>query len=159
MTKLLIIPCGEGIEKTREYKSEELGHSSAIYLHGKLERMARYDIVDVLVQNLEETGLGRKSPVTDFIGDEYEVHKDKCGNAIYWTTPYIENAVLDVTVDGVDEPCVGIFWVNKFCPGRKVECDGETYLTGWWQCGLVCLKSDKEAIEHALKKQKEGGYC
>ena len=49
MTNLFIIPCGDGIKKTREYRDEELGYSSGIYLHGKLEEMARFDLVDVIL--------------------------------------------------------------------------------------------------------------
>jgi len=155
MKKLYIVPEGTGI-KTKAHKENEFGYSGRVYLHGKLEEMAGYDICQITIKSLQETGLGKEEAVVSGDKYDYRISRDKNGAVLRWWTPYIPNAEIEVEVEGITEPCVGIFWLDPCWSGTEIEIDGKKELAFWSQCGRICLKSDTEAIRTAREQQKRG---
>lgn len=155
MENLYIVPEGSGI-KTKKHDSSEFGYSGRVYLHGRLEDMAGYDICNITIKSLKESGLGKEMPVVSGDKDDYCISRDKNGAVVRWWTPYIPEAEIEVKVEGVNEPCVGIFWLDRSWAGTEIEIDGKKELAFWSQCGRICLRSDYEAIRTAREQQKRG---
>lgn len=116
------------------------------YLHGDLEDKISYD--QGVAYNYVELGLYKETPDWSMIrGNEVtELHSNELRKRMYF------NGIIDVEVFGINEPCVGYFWtVDK---SDITNLDGKKY-PHWEQRGLVCLKSDKQGCEYALKKYNE----
>lgn len=126
-----------------EINNDETDNSPWWYLHGDLEEKIGYD--KGIAINCREIGISfptinwrglRGSEVIEIDESRPEI------NVMHFT------GVINVEIDGLDEPCVGFFWVTN---ERIVQYKDKLYPM-WEQRGLVCLKSDKEAIEYAQEK-------
>ena len=62
------------------------------------------------------------------------------------------NGEFEVEVDGINEECIGIFWTTR---ERLVKTDKGIKFKVWDQRGLVCMKTDTEAIERARRKRSQ----
>lgn len=113
-------------EKIESIPMEERDNAYSWYLHGKLEERVGYD--KAIITNCKTLGISKPSNASDGI----------TLNKLYF------NGVADCEVEGIDEPCVGYFWVVN-------EYDDKN----WRQKGLVCLKSDKEGCHYAEEKMSE----
>ena len=126
-----------------------LDHSSGWYLHGKLEDLCHYDLATIynmsdFPENIKTT-LRYKTMIND---------KTTVEELNYFGKSYLQG-VYPVEVYGVQEECVGYFWITdereckaSVIPGNSGDPRG---FINWMQRGLVCLKSDKEATEYAEK--------
>jgi hypothetical protein len=59
---------------------------------------------------------------------------------------------FEVEVKGIKEECIGIFWVAH---ERIVKTDKGISFKVWDQRGLVCMKTDAEAVERARRKRAQ----
>lgn len=114
------------------------------YLHGKLEDILGYDKASVI--NAKEC--------PEYIRMIHGIDS-LSGNKAIIPELYI-NDIIECEVVGVEEPCIGYFWTtNEWATTISSE-SGECFDNPHWdQRGLVCLKSDVEGCEYALKKYKE----
>ena len=116
------------LQKQRKLIGEGNYISDWWYLHGKLESKIGYDKAQIV----SIKGLRFK---------EILYKDDNTNRKIY----YLENGIYDVKVLGVKKPCVGYFWTifKKF---DNIEGEVPT------MHGLVCYKSDEEAVKDAERK-------
>ena len=136
-----------------EAGDNNLDHSSGWYLHGKLEDLCHYDLATIY-------------NMTDFPGETRETlrwgtminDKTLVEKLDYFQKSYLQG-VFPVKVYGVREECIGYFWVTdeRECiasaiPGNSGD---RRKFKDWMQRGLVCLKSDTEAIEYAKERYAE----
>ena len=148
--KMVAWTCGGdnafGTMKYEDIDPNEMDNDSWWYLHGELEDRAGYD--KATCTNCREIGLSfptinwtgiTGSEVTSVGNDRLEI------NVMHFT------GIINVEIDGLDEPCVGFFWTTD---ERIVQYKDKLYPL-WKQRGLVCLKSDKEAVEYAKEKWVE----
>ena len=148
--KMVAWTCGGdnafGTMNYEDIDEKEMDNNSWWYLHGKLEEMAGYDKATCI--NCREIGISfptinwteiRGNEVTEIVEEEPE------RNVMKFT------GIIDVQIDGLDEECVGFFWVTD---EQIVQYKDRVYPL-WDQRGLVCLKSDKQSIEYAKKKLAE----
>ncbi|WQJ53504.1 MAG: hypothetical protein [Wendovervirus sonii] len=107
-----------------KYYEYTLGVVNTVYLHGQLEAQVGYDCCSV-----------------SKINPKYlKILKDAKGI----TNSFLNlNGIFEVSVKGVDKPCIGYFWVA----------DTSKYFVN--QRGIIVFKDDKEANEYALKKYDE----
>lgn len=126
---------------------DNLDHSSGWYLHGKLEDLCHYDIATIY--NMSEFPEDRRETL---------MRKIDSGKINPHLKSYL-HGIYPVKVYGVSEECVGIFWIADE-QVKTASCfygnsgDHRKFID-WDQRGLVCLKSDKEAIEYAKQKYIE----
>lgn len=148
--KMVAWTCGGdnafGTMNYEDIDEKEMDDNSWWYLHGKLEEMAGYDKATCI--NCREIGIS--FPTINWTGingsEVIEIREDEPEiNRMHFT------GVIDVDINGLDEPCVGFFWVTD----EKIVQYKDRLYPLWKQRGLVCLKSDKKAIEYAQKKWVE----
>lgn len=124
------------------------------YIHGKLEEALHYDKASII--NAKEC--------QDFIKMVPEFNEMKKNKGIWTGTvnsfnfiPYLYiDGVIECEVIGINEPCIGYFWITNEYPMILTSKSKEIYKGTYWdQRGLVCLKSDEEGCNFALKKYNE----
>ena len=122
-----------------------LDHSSGWYLHGKLEDMCGYDLATIynmseFLENIKMT-LRWGTMVND---------KTEIDTLDFFGKSYL-HGIYPVEVYGIQEECVGYFWITdeRECIASVPTPEGKIKFTDWYQRGLVCLKSDLEAIKYA----------
>ena len=104
---------------------------NGFYLHGKLEEIIGYDLCVVVNES-------------DLDLEEYPVY--------HTSTRLVKHCLLkdegrfEVEVKGINEKCVGYFWKEI-----SEDEDRPGIYTRATQRGYICLKSDKEAIDQAIK--------
>ena len=129
-----------------KYENGDLDRNSWWYLDGRLERECGYD--KAIVYNLSEhpnlrketldwSSISGKHAEVRGYSKHYEMHAD---------------GEFEVEVYGIKEECIGIFWITR---ERMVKTDKEISFKVWDQRGLVCMKTDKEAIERARRKRAQ----
>ena len=137
-------------KNTREYQDiplNERDNSSWWYLHGELEDFVGFD--KATVTNCLSGGFAKQSiRYEKIVGGVVESVYNNDESPFY--RMYF-NGVVDVEIEGINQPCIGYFYTDK---ERKVTYKGKTYDL-WKQRGLVCFKSDAEACFYAIKKMKE----
>ena len=117
------------------------------YLDGRLEKECGYD--KGTVYNLSEHPSLRKETL------DWESIEGDCVTKMRSYNRHYEmyaNGEVEVEVDGIEEECIGIFWTTR---ERLVKTDKGIKFKVWDQRGLVCMKTDTEAIERARKKRME----
>ena len=116
------------------------------YLDGKLEEKCGYDKGSVY--NLSEFPNLRKETLdwSSISGDVAEMRSYRKHYEMY------ANGEFEVEVYGVKEECIGIFWTTR---ERLVKTDKGIKFKVWDQRGLVCMKTDTEAIERARRKRAQ----
>ena len=126
-----------------------LDHSSGWYLHGKLEDLCHYDLATIYNMSDFPENIRETLRWGTMIGDKTTIEK-----LDYFGKSYL-HGIYQVEVYGVQEECVGYFWITdeRECVASVIHSNSEDKrkFTNWNQRGLVCLKSDKEAIEYAEK--------
>lgn len=125
------------------------------YLHGDLEDMLHYDKASAI--NAKECPeLVKMVPYASKLGfGDDEFWKGTVDKINLVPHLYI-NGIIECEVIGVKEECVGYFWIAEELPLKIFSKTGEIFTgTHWQQRGLVCLKSDTEGREYALRKYKE----
>lgn len=113
-------------KKIESIPMEERDNAGFWYLHGELENKLGFD--KAVITNCKTLGISKP----------FQYDEDITINKLYL------NGVVDCEVEGIDEPCVGYFYVSE-----------ERSENNWLQRGLVCLKSDKKACQYAEKKMNE----
>lgn len=106
--------------------SEERDNAHFWYLHGELEEIVGFD--KGVITNCKTLGISKP----------FKYNEDEG-----WTNKLYLKGVVECQVKGINEPCVGYFYVTD---------DLGDY---WMQRGLVCLKSDKKGRLYAELKMKE----
>lgn len=133
-----------------DYKSvpkDERGYNSWWYLHGELEYLVGYDKAYPI--NCKSSGNAKETINWSEISHSKVKQLRDDGNLTRWEIHI--NGIIPVQVKGVDKPCVGYFWTTN---EHDIEWEGKKY-PYWEQRGLVCLESDSEGREDALKKFQE----
>lgn len=127
-------------------KNGDLDQNSWWYLDGELERRCGYD--KATVYNLSEFPNLRKETL------DWSAISGDCAGVRSYTKHYEMHAdgEFEVEVYGVTEPCIAFFWTTR---ERMVKTDKGISFKVWDQKGLVCMKTDKEAIERARRKRME----
>ena len=127
-----------------KYENGDLDQNSWWYLDGRLERECGYD--KATVYNLSEFPELQKETLRwkSITGDKAEVDSYNKHTEIH------ANGEFEVEVYGVTEPCIAIFWTTR---ERLVRTDKGISFKVWDQRGLVCMKTDTEAIERARRKR------
>lgn len=140
------------IKKAEE--SNNVAYADWWYLHGKLENIFGYDKASII--NAKECPQYiRKLPNTSSLGSDGNIWKGKTSEFEFIPYLYL-NGIIDCEIIGVNEPCIGYFWTTNESPLEITNDSGEVFRDIYWhQRGLVCLKSDKEGCEYALKRYKE----
>ena len=125
-------------------KNGDLDRNSWWYLDGQLERECGYD--KATVYNLSEFPNLRKETLdwSSISGDQAEVR----GYSKHYEMH--ADGEFEVELRGIKEECIGIFWTTR---ERMVKTDKGIRFKVWDQRGLVCMCSDKEAIERARRKR------
>ena len=127
-------------------KNGDLDRNSWWYLDGRLEEKCGYD--KGTVYNLSEHPNLRKETLdwSSISGEHAEVWG--------YTKHYEMHAdgEFEVEVYGIKEECIGIFWTT--CE-RLVGTQKGIKFKIWNQRGLVCMKTDIEAIERARRKRAQ----
>jgi len=136
-------------ENSRNYEDipqNEVCYNNWWYLHGELERIVHFDKGDIT--NADELGLTTKIiPWTHISGNQVlEIAKD----IKEYTQSNLEG-IYPVTVEGINQPCVGYFWTADH---KTVYYKDKAYQY-YTQRGLVCLVSDKDGCEYAERLMKE----
>ena len=132
---------------TRDYDDipvDEMDWNSWWYLHGELESFVHYD--KATVTNCMSGGFSRETiNYASIAGDEVKRIAD-------WRPRHMMcfDGVVDVEIEGIDRPCKGYFWTNRY---RMVYWKGKPYEI-WDQRGLVCFADDKESCEYAKQKME-----
>ena len=127
-------------------KNGDIDLNSWWYLDGRLERECEYD--KGTVYNLSEFSNLRKETLdwSSISGDRAEVRS---------YTKHFEmhaDGEFEAEMYGVKEECIGIFWTTR---ERLVGTQKGIKFKVWDQRGLVCMKTDTEAIERARRKRME----
>lgn len=123
-----ILPCiPEYYDRIEKTNKEEQDNAGFWYFHGELEKQFRFD--KGTMTNCNTLGISKP-----FVYDDNEQPVNK----LYY------NGEIDCEVEGCDKPCVAFLYTTN-----------ETSDTKWIQRGLVCIKEDTEACNHARKKMKE----
>lgn len=132
-------------------EDNNLDHSSGWYLHGKLEELCHYDLASIY--NMSDFPENIKTTLRwgTMIDDKTTVER-----LDYFGKSYLQG-IYPVEVYGVSEECIGYFWITdeRECVASVINSGDHRKFTNWMQRGLVCLKSDKEAIEYAKQKYTE----
>lgn len=150
MKKLKIIcnwdPEFDKVVTLERYKRGDTDRNGWWYLDGRLERECGYDKGTVYnlseFPNLREETLdwssisGEHAEVRGY-SKHYEMHAD---------------GEFEVEVYGIKEECIGIFWTTR---ERLVGTQKGIKFKVWDQRGLVCMKTDTEAIERARRKRAQ----
>lgn len=150
-TKKLKIICNwdpefDKVVTKEKIENGDLDRNSWWYLDGRLERECGYD--KGTVYNLSEYPNLRKETLdwSSISGEHAEVRS---------YTKHFEmhaNGEFEVEMYGVTEPCIAFFWTTR---ERMVKTDKGISFKVWDQRGLVCMKTDKEAIERARRKRAQ----
>ena len=127
-------------------KDELGGCSRGWYLHYELEHLVGFDIA--YPTNCKSAGYAKATIASAVIGGN-QVQKIYEEEGIRWSM-YI-NGIIPVKVKGVDQPCIGYFWITDEHP---IYYKGDAY-PHWEQRGLICLESDTDGRADALKKYNE----
>ena len=132
-----------GLTRYESIDENERDNNSWWYLHGKLEDIVGFDKATCI--NCREIGVSFPTIHWSEIrgGEVTEIYEDQPEHNVMRFT-----GVIDVEVVGLDEPCVGYFWTTE---ERIVRYKDKLYPM-WEQRGLVCLKSDDEAIKYASEQ-------
>ena len=93
-----------------------------------------------LVPNTTDAAGEKHVPVIEIDGNTVISISDKIP-----THKMYVNGIIDVEIEGINEPCVGYFWTTY---DKKIYWEGKAY-DFWEQRGLVCLKSDEEGCKDA----------
>ena len=123
-----------------------LNHSSGWYLHGRLEELCYYDLATIYNMSDFPEDIRKTLRWNTMINNKATVSEFK-----EITKSYL-HGIYPVKVYGIQEDCIGYFWITD-----EEECvvsnnlGEERKFTNWNQRGLVCLRSDKEGIEYARK--------
>jgi len=127
-------------------KNGDLDQNSWWYLDGLLEGKCGYD--KATIYNLSEIPDLRKETLRwkCITGDRAVVESYTKHTEIH------ANGEYEVEVYGIEEPCIAFFWTAR---ERMVRTEKGIRFKVWNQRGLVCLKSDTEAIERARRKMME----
>ena len=127
-------------------KNGDLDQNSWWYLDGLLEGKCGYD--KATVYNLSELPDLRKETLRwkSITGDRAEVESYTKHTEIH------ANGEFEVEVYGIEEPCIAFFWTTR---ERVVRTNKGISFKVWDQRGLVCLKTDTEAIERARRKRAQ----
>lgn len=132
---------------------DNLDHSSGWYLHGRLEELCHYDLATIYNMSDFPENIKTTLRYQTMINDKTSVRE-----LDYFGKSYL-HGVYPVEVYGIQEECIGYFWISD-----ERECVASIFhgnsgdkrkFINWKQRGLVCLKSDKEAIEYAKKRYSE----
>lgn len=129
------------MESTRQIPKEEQIFSEGWYLHGELETIVGFDIA--VPTNAVKLGYYAET-VLNYISEPPRVCKQFCFDGL-----------INVEVEGLNEPCLGIFYV---IPTMFRSANGRMYPT-WKQKGFVCLERDKAALAHAMACHHECEPC
>ena len=136
-----------------EAGDENLDHSSGWYLHGMLEDLCHYDLATIYNMSDFPEDIKITLRYKTMINDKTDVEK-----LDYFGKSYL-HGIQPVEVYGVQEECVGYFWISdeRECIASILSGNSGDHrkFMNWYQRGLVCLKSDKEAIEYAKQKYAE----
>lgn len=136
-------------------RSNNFAYNNWWYLHGDLENRLHYDKAS-MINAKEYPEFIRMIPEFDKLGSNGEFWRGNVQSFNFVPNLYI-NGIVECEVIGIDEPCVGYFWTADELP-LKMTCltTGEIFEDiHWHQRGLVCLKSDIESCDYALKKYIE----
>jgi hypothetical protein len=125
---------------------DQQDNNSWWYLHGKLEDRVRYDKATAI--NCLDAGYS--TDALNYAGYRGEEAKIRNPENLLRKEMRV-NGIIPVKVKGIKEMCVGYFWTIECRPLRY---NGKQYPC-WEQRGLVCLKSDTEGREDALRKYTE----
>ena len=129
----------EGTRGFDEIPVEERDCNSWWYLHGKLAEIVGYD--KAMATNCKSGGFAKDTiNWSEIDGDTVINVSDKIP-----THKMYVNGIIDVEIEGINEPCVGYFWTTY---DKKIYWEGKAY-DFWEQRGLVCLKSDEEGCKDA----------
>lgn len=136
------------IEEAVQENEFNLDRNSWWFLHGKLEALCGgYDKATVL--NLSEFPeyQGDTLKWTEIQGDIAIVQKFEKKKEMKI------NGIIPVKVVGVDEPCIGYFWITDEKTVTAVnEKKKEKQFQYWSQKGYVCLASDIEGCAQAKEE-------
>ena len=150
MKKLKIIcnwdPEFDNVVTLERYKEGDTDRNSWWYLDGQLERECGYD--KGTVYNLSEHPDLRKETL------DWSAISGDCAEVRSYTKHFEMHAdgEFEVEVHGIKEECIGIFWTTR---ERMVKTDKGISFKVWDQRGLVCMKTDTEAIERARRKRAQ----
>lgn len=144
-----ITPDGDGYKKYNNIPLNERDNNSWWYLDGELVSLVGYD--GAAVTNCKSGGFGIETINPLEIEDD-QVEKIDEENPTHYMIRL--DGIVEVEVEGIDKPCIGFFWTTDH---QTIYYDDKPY--EWWrQRGLVCLKSDTEAIKCAQRKYRDKDY-
>lgn len=135
----------EGTRDWEDIPVEERDWNPWWYLDGELESIVHYD--KATVTNCLSGGFAKETiNWGSIVGNEVEELVD-------WKPKHMMcfDGIVDVEIEGISEPCKGYFWTTNY---KTVYWEGKPYQV-WDQRGLVCLASDKDSCERALKKMRK----
>jgi len=128
------------------FRNGDTDRNSWWYLDGELEKKCGYD--KGTVYNLSEHPNLRKETLdwSSISGEHAEMRSYQRHYEMH------ANGEFEVEVYGVKEECIGIFWTTR---ERIVKTNKGISFKVWDQRGLVCMKTDTEAIERARRKRAQ----
>lgn len=150
MAKIKIIcnwdPEFDNVVTLERFRNGDLDRNGWWYLDGQLERECGYD--KGTVYNLSEFPNLRKETLdwSSISGEHAEVR----GYSKHYEMH--ADGEFEVEVYGIKEECIGIFWTAR---ERLVGTQKGIKFKVWDQRGLVCMKTDTEAIERARRKRAQ----
>lgn len=150
--KLFLIPSNNDLVNSENHRYK-LIRSDGWYLHGKLEGIVGIDLCYLISSPDIKKYLKRVPKIVGCYTSNGKVISITDGK-FFKEFPYI-NGVVECEIVGVIEECIGYFWTIQEKPMEVYTKEGDKpFYSGifWKQKGLICLKSDKEGIEHAEDK-------
>lgn len=154
--KLKIVPFdfpnAREIVKIAKKKNEtNLDNNYWWYFDGRLERLLGFDKGVIINMSEFPQYQGDTLFSTEIVGNEARVDRFIHIKEIKFT------GIAEVEVLGVSEKCIGYFWVTNEITIYAVDRDkNKTSFQNWRQRGIICLESDMEAREKAMKSFNKG---